>query len=178
MRKAMMWTDASASAEPTVKDAAELSLSHGAEAVVLLVPPRDLSPEEASSAIEADEERARTYDGTPIVVDRKPVPDTREVLAPDGATDDGDGDGDGEPSVRGGKPMVVRAGSKDPVGAAIRAAQKERAELMVRPQVVDGDADGLDSGPSGSSRLVSSEAMVPALAWDRTVPIALGRGVR
>ena len=174
MCKVMVWTDASASAEPAVKDAAELSRAHGAEAVVLLLPPRDLSPEEASSATEAAEELARTYDGKLILVNRKPVPDIREALAPDGGTDDGDG----EPSVRWGKPMVVRAGSKDPVGAAIRAAQEERAELMVRPQVVDGDADGLDSGPSGASRSVSSEAVVPAPASDRMVPISLGRGVR
>ena len=175
MRKVMMWTDASVSAEPAVEEAAELSGAHGAEAVVLLLPPRDLSAEEASSATEAAKELARTYDGKLFLVDREPVPDIREVLAPESVADDAEGDG--EPSVPGGK-AVVRPGSKDPVGAANRAAQKGKADVMVRPQVVDGDAGGLNSGPSGSSRSVSSEAVVPALASDRTVPIALGRGVR
>ena len=173
MRKAMVWTGASASAEPAVKDAAELSGAHGAELGVLLVLPRDLSAAEASSATEAAEERARTYDGKLIVVDRKPVLNIREVLAPESAADGGDG----EPSVPAGK-AVVRPGFEDPVGAAIRAAQEERADVMAGPQVVDWRADGLDSGPSGASRSLSPEAVVPARAPGRAVPVALGRGVR
>ena len=130
MRKVMVWTDAPASAEPAVEEAAELSLAHGAELGVLLGPTSDLSAEKASSAIEAADERARTHDGRLIVVDRKPVPDIREAVAPEDATDDGDGDG--EPSVHGGKAVVVLwAGSKDPVGAAIRAAQEERADVPI-----------------------------------------------
>ncbi len=154
MQKAMVWTD-STSAEPAVAEAAELSRAHGAELVVLLLPPRDLSAEEASSAIEVAEELVRTYDGKLIVVDRETVPDIHEVLAPESAPDDGDG----EPSLPAGM-AVVGPGSKDPVGAAIRAAQEEKADVMVRPQVVDGDAGGLDSGRSGSSRSVPSEAVV------------------
>ena len=177
----MVWTDASASAEPAVEEAAELSVAYGAELIVLLVPPHDLSAEDASSVIEATEALARTYDGKLIVAQGRSAPDIRDVL--DAASGADGRDGQGDPSVSPGT-ALLRASSEDPLDAAVRAAQEERADVLVLPKLArrrsaEGDHplaadDGTTvSPPEGGRRRSGPTAAVRAFYRDRLAWAAL-----